>query len=149
MRRSIRGMMIVLAVVLLVMGLAVPIANNAVAMRLARDMEALSLPESAELVDSTSLSGRLTNKSGSVQYFAALLIESDRPIEELRAHYAQYGTGLTATYLVEPQQGQEITVLNDVKLSFREEVSSAHTYIVYTLRTGGNPAQWWLDMDVR
>ena len=149
MRRSIRGMMIVLAVVLLVMGLAVPIANNAVAMRLARDMEALSLPESAELVDSTSLSGRLTNKSGSVQYFAALLIESDRLIEELRAHYAQYGTGLTATYLVEPQQGQEITVLNDVKLSFREEVSSEHTYIVYTLRTGGNPAQWWLDMDVR
>ena len=61
MRRSIRGMMIVLAVVLLVMGLAVPIANNAVAMRLARVMEALSLPESAELVDSTSLSGRLTN----------------------------------------------------------------------------------------
>lgn len=149
-RRIIRVVMIVLAVVLLVMGLAVPIANNASAMRIAREMEAFLLPDGAQLIDTTSSSGRFTNKAGSVQYFAALLIESDRPIEELRAHYAQYGTGLTATYLVEPQQGQEITVLDDVKLSFSKEAGGERDcYIVYTLRTGGNAAQWWLDMDVR
>lgn len=148
-RRSIRGMMIVLAAVLLVLGLALPVVNNAAAMRLAREMEALPLPDGASLVDTTSLSGRLTNKTGSVQYFAAMLIKSECSIEELRAHYAQYGTSLTATYRVEPQSGTEITVLDGVKLSFRKGVERARGYIVYTLRTGGNAAQWWLDMDVR
>lgn len=148
-RRAIRVTMIVLAVVLLVMGLAVPIANNAVAMGVAREMEALSLPTDTTVVDKTSLSGRLTNDVGSVQYFGALLIKSDRPIEELRAHYAQYNTDLVAAYRVEPQKGQEITVLDDMDISFREEVGEEGYYIVYTVRTGGNVLQWWLDMDVR
>ncbi len=148
-RGAIRGIMVVLAVVLLVMGLAVPIANNAVAMGIAREMEALELPADTAVVDKTSLSGRLTNAVGSVQYFAALLVKSECPIEELRAHYAQYNTDLIATYRVEPQNGQEITVLDDIDLSFREAVGKEGYYILYTVRTGGNSLQWWLDMDVR
>ncbi len=148
-RRVIRGIMIVLAVVLLVMGLAVPIANNAVAMNVVREMEMLELPADTVVVDKTSLSGRLTNAVGSIQYFAALLIKSERPIEELRAHYAQYNTDLIESYRVEPQCGQEITVLDDIDLSFREAVGQEDYYIVYTIRTGGNALQWWLDMDVR
>lgn len=148
-RRAIRGIMIVLAVVLLVMGLAVPIANNAVAMGVAREMEALSPPADTSIIEKTSLSGRLTNDVGSVQYFGALLIKSDRPIEELRAHYAEYNEGLSVTYRVEPQSGQDITVLGDVTLAFREEVGEEGYYIVYTVRTGNSALQWWLDMDVR
>ncbi len=148
-RRVIRAIMIVLAVMLLVMGLAVPIANNAVAMGVAREMEALSLPADTTLLESTSLAGRFADTAGSVQYFAALLIRSDRPLEELRAHYAQFNTDMIATYRVEPQSGQEITVLNGTDLSFRETVVQEGCYIVYTIRTGGNAAQWWLDMDVR
>ncbi len=141
--------MIVLAVVLLVMGLAVPIANNAVAMGVAREMEALSLPADTTLLESTSLAGRFADTAGSVQYFAALLVKSDRPIEELRAHYAQYNTDMIVTYRVEPQSGQKITVLVGAGLSFRETVGEEDCYIVYTTRTGGNALQWWLDMDVR
>lgn len=148
-RRAIRGIMIVLAVVLLVIGLAVPIANNAVAMGVAREMEAFELPEGTTVLESTSLAGRFADTTGSVQYFAALLIQSDRPIEELRAHYAGYNQDLSMTYRVEPQNGQEIVVLDGTDLSFREEVGGEGFYIVYTIRTGGNAAQWWLDMDVR
>ncbi len=141
--------MIVLAVVLLVMGLAVPITNNAVAMGVARELEALELPADTSIIEKTSLSGRLTNDVGSVQYFAALLIKSDRPIEELRAHYAQYNTDLIENYRIEPQRGQAITVLDDTDFSFREAVGEEGYYIVYTVRSGGNALQWWLDMDVR
>lgn len=148
-RRIIRGIMVVLAVVLLVMGLAVPIANNAVAMSVAREMEALDLPADTVVLDKTSLAGRFSNAAGSVQYFAALLIKSDRPIEDLRAHYAQYNTDLIESYRVEPQHGQEITVLDDVSLAFRENVGEEGYYIVYIVRIGGNALQWWLDMDVR
>ncbi len=148
-RRVIRGVMIILAVVLLVMGLAVPIANNALAMSVARELEALPMPADTALVESTSLAGRFEDTAGSVQYFAALLVKSDRPLEELRAHYVVYNEGLHATYRVEPQSGQEIAVLDDISLAFREKIATEGYYIVYTLRTGGHAAQWWLDMDVR
>ena len=148
-RRVIRIIMIVLAVMLLVMGLVVPMVNNAVAMKVARDMKALSLPADTEIIESTSLAGRFNNAAGSVQYFAALLIRSNRPIEELRAHYAAYNEELLVTYRVELQRGQEITVLGDANLAFRETVGEDGYYIVYTIRTGDNALQWWLDMDVR
>lgn len=141
--------MVALAVVLLVMGLAVPIANNAVAMGVAREMEAFLLPADTSIVEKTSLAGRFNKTAGSVQYFGALLIKSDRPIEELRTHYAQYNTDLIETYRVEPQSGQDITVLGDAEIAFRETVEKDGYYIVYTIRTGGNALQWWLDIDVR
>lgn len=148
-RRVIRVIMIVLAVVLLVMGLAVPVANNAVAMSIAREMEALPLPSDTTLIDSTSLSGRFDDAAGSVQYFAALLIKSDRPIEDLRLHYAQYTADSILAYRVERQAGREITVLKDTNLAFHEPVGDDGYYIVYTVRTGGSALQWWLDIDVR
>ena len=148
-RRIIRVIMIALAVVLLVMGLAVPVANNAVAMSIAREMEALPLPSDTTLIDSTSLSGRFGDTAGNVQYFAALLLKSDRSVEELRAHYAGYTDHSLITYRVEKQIGRDIVVLEDVDLSFREDVAEEGYFIVYTLRTGGNALQWWLDMDVR
>ena len=145
-RRMIRAIMIALAVVLLVMGLAVPVANNAIAMGVAREMEALPLPPDTTLVESTSLSGRFGDTKGHVQYFAALLVKSDRTVEDLRAHYAEYTDGSLIAYRVEKQVGREIAVLKDADLSFR---SGKGDYIVYTLRTGGNALQFWLDMDVR
>lgn len=148
-RRAIRVIMVVLAVVLLVMGLAVPIANNAVAMGVAREMKALSLPADTSIIETTSLAGRFNNPADSVQYFGALLIKSDHPIEELRAHYAEYNEDLRVTYRVEPQSGQDIAVLGDTDLAFRETVGDDGYYIVYAIRTGGNALQWWLDMDVR
>lgn len=148
-RRVIRGIMIVLAVALLVLGLAVPIANNAVAMGVARELEAIELPADTSIIEKISLAGRLTNEIGSVQYFGALLIKSEHSIEELRAHYAQYNTDRILSYRVEPQRGQKITVLGDIDLAFREDVGKEGYYIVYNIRTGGNAVQWWLDMDVR
>lgn len=141
--------MIVLAVVLLMMGLAVPIANNAAAMGIARKMEAFALPADTDVIETTSRAGRFTDTAGSVQYFGALLIRSDRSLEELQTHYAQYNEDRLVTYRVERQSGQDITVLNDIDLAFRETVGEVGYYIVYTIRNGGNALQWWLDMDVR
>ncbi len=148
-RRAIRGIMIALAVILLVMGLAVPVANNAVAMGVAREMQALPLPSDTTLIDSTSLSGRFGDTAGHVQYFAALLIKSDRSVEQLRAHYAGYTDYSLIAYRVEKQVGRDISVLQDVNLAFHEDVADEGYYIVYTTRTGGHALQFWLDMDVR
>ncbi len=147
-RRAIRTIMVVLAAVLLIMGLAVPITNNALAMGLAKDVEALSLPRGTTVVDTTSLAGRLTNPYGSVQYFGAALIKSDCSLEELRAHYMGQSAG-AAVYRVQKQTGQEITVLGEYKLSFHESVGKDGYYIVYAIQNGGHTLQWWLDMDIR
>ena len=148
-RRVIRGIMIVLAVVLLVMGLAVPIMNNAIAMGDARTLKALSSTETDTVLETTSQAGRFNGTAGHVQYFAAMLIRSDRSLEELRTYYAANNKDLGIVYRVAEQKGQEITVMDGVSLAFRENVGESGYYIVYTLRTGGNAAQWWLDMDVR
>ena len=148
-RRVIRGMMIVLAVVLLTMGLAVPITNNAIAMGDARALKELSAKEAVDVLETTSRSGRLVNKAGHVQYFAAMLIRSDRSLEDLRTQYAAHDEDSRIVYRVAEQKGQEITVLEGVSLAFRETVGEDGYYIVYSLRNGGNTAQWWLDMDVR
>ncbi|MBQ9860837.1 MAG: hypothetical protein IJO75_01120 [Clostridia bacterium] len=148
-RRVIRGMMIVLAVVLLVMGLAVPIVNNAVAMGVAGELKALSMPAETTVIESTSLAGRFADTASSVQYFGALLLKSNCEQEELQTHFMQYNNGLDVTYRIARQRGQDITVLGDVDLAFREEVGEDGYYILYTVRNGGNALQWWLDMDVR
>ncbi len=148
-RRAIRVIMIVLAVVLLIMGLAVPIANNAIAMRQAKALKALTPTEYAIALETTSLAGRFTKTAGHVQYFSAVLIKSDRSLEELQTYYMQYSKTLFDAYCVQPQNGQEIVVLEGVDLAFRQTVGEKGHYIVYSICTGGNTAQWWLDMDVR
>jgi hypothetical protein len=147
-RRIIRVWMVVVAVALLVMGLAVPIANNAVAMRDSRALKDLTSTEIVTVLESTSLAGRFFGSGGHMQYFAALLVRSDRSLEELNAYYAAFNKS-AQLYRVEVQQGQEITVLPDETLKFRETVGENGYYIVYSIRQGGNVAQWWLDMDVR
>ncbi len=149
MRRVIRVIMIALAITLLAMGLCVPIANNAIAIQDAKALQSLALPAETTVLESTSAAGRFTHTAGHVQYFSAMLIQSELSLEELRAHYAQYTKDLLASYRVEQQTEQEISVLDNASLSFRQAVEGDGYYIVYVLRTGGNSAQWWLDMDVR
>ncbi len=139
-RRVIRALMVVVAALLLVFGLGVPIANNAIAMGVAGELEDVGLPPATTLVESTSLAGRLTNEHGGVQYFGALLIDSDLSLDALQTHYA--------SYTVARQTGQDITLLSKTVDAFRQPVGEGY-YIVYALRSGGNAMQWLLDMDTR
>lgn len=148
MRRVIRILMIVLAVCLLLCALALPIANNAIALGIEKDLRALPLPEGTELVESTSAAGNLTGNGNGMQYFGAILLKSDRPLAELRDHYAREKQD-TFSCIVMPQTERRVAAVENRELCFFAAPTEEGYYIVYTF--GSAPAALWdlLDLDLR
>lgn len=143
-RRWIRVIMVFIAVLLLSFAVVIPIINNAIALGVEKDLKKCPLPEQTELVETTSIAGKVVGNGNGMQYFGALLIRSDLPTEELQAYYAD----LDCT--VEPQLGADIAIVGNGKhLSFRHDTYDDAYYIVYHW---GSAPEWirdLLDTDLR
>ena len=142
-RHWIRVTMVFVAVLLLFFAVVVPVVNNAIALGVEKDLKKLPLPDKTELVESTSLAGKMVGNGNGMQYLGAILIKSDLSLEELQAYYADYdGT-------VEPQLSAAVRVAVNKELFFRHTGYGEGYYIVY--RWGSRPA--WvrdiLDTDLR
>ena len=142
-RHFIRVTMVVLAVILLLCSVAIPIANNAVALGVEGDLKSLPLPEDTQVVESTSAAGHFVGNGNGMQYFGALLLTSDASLETLKAHYRTYD-GVT----VEVQSTGEIQpaglILNGtLDVSFRTEVSGEGYYLLYAW---GKAPAWLRDV---
>ncbi len=151
MRRFIRGVMIIVAVFLLLIALAIPIANNAVALGVERELKRLPLPEETELVESTSVAGKMVGSGNGMQYFGALLLHSTLSLQELQEFYAVYQPN-DYTCRVEPQIGTEIrprgsSLMGNV--AFHTDAGTNDYYILYTWGDAPDWAQDWLNTDLR
>ena len=139
-RRWIRVAMVFVAVILLLFAVIVPVGNNAVALGVENDLKAIPLPEKTERVETISKAGRFGGND--MQYFGAVLIKSDLPLDELVSYYQEHDCHcagqLSAEILV---SGGEVT--------FRHEDYDDTYFVVY--RWGSAPA-WmrdWLNTDLR
>lgn len=142
-RRWLRVTMVFIAVLLLFFAVVVPIVNNAIALGVEKDLKKLSLPEKTELVESTSLAGKMIGNGNGMQYLGAILIKSDLSLDALQAYYADYdGT-------VEPQLNADVRVAMNKELSFRHAEYGAGYYIVYRWGDAPDWIQDWLDTDLR
>ncbi len=85
---------VALVVLLLPIAIAtyITIANDLAASRVKDQLLALPLPENSALVDSYSRAGKLVGNGNGMQYFGAIRIESDLPLAELEAFYAEQAT---------------------------------------------------------
>ena len=143
-RRVIRSTMIAVAVFLLLIALAIPVVNNAVALGIERELKETTLPAQTELVESISVAGRYTGKG--MQYFGAVLIKSELSLEEIASHYPDYEVEyqLTAAIRVLGK-----TVDGEDRQTFNAALDGTDYYVVY--KWGSVPA--WLkgilDMDAR
>lgn len=142
-RRWLRVTMVFVAVVLLLFSVVIPIVNNAIALGVEKDLESLPLPEKTELVESTSLAGKMVGNGNGMQYFGAILIKSDLPAETLTAYYADYDC------TVEPQINASIRAAGNKNLSFLHKEYGVGYYIVYTWGDAPDWLQAWLDTDLR
>lgn len=149
MRLVIRATMIAVAVLMLVIALAIPVANNAVALGVENELKQIPLPEQTELVESTSVAGKLIGNGNGMQYFGAILIKSDLPVDQLNAHYAAYRAD-PFDCMVEQQTSASIEAggMNGT-LSFRAEPEVTGYYVVYSW--GDAPDWLWdiLNLDLR
>lgn len=148
-RRVIRVLMVFIAAVLLVVALGIPVANNFIAHGVKIDLEALPLPPDTRVVESLSVAGKANGNGNGMQYFAALLLQSDRTRDELQAHYTALAgetDSLFLTYRVESQTGQTVAPIEIGTYRFTHPVEGAGYYILYTQRGsyGG-----LLDLDMR
>lgn len=142
-RRWLRVTMVFIAVLLLFFAVVVPIVNNAIALGVEKDLKKLSLPEKTELVESTSLAGKMIGNGNGMQYLGAILIKSDLSLDALQAYYADYdGT-------VEPQLNADVRVAMNKELSFRHAEYGVGYYVVYRWGDAPDWIQDWLDTDLR
>ena len=77
------------------------------------------LPEKTELIESISRAGKLTGNGNGMQYFGAILIQSELSLKELDDYYSDHRSN-EWEYLVEIQGGQSIDVIDHETLNFWE-----------------------------
>ena len=143
-RHVIRVTMVAIASLLLFFALIIPVANNAVALGVEKDLKSIPVPAHTEIVESISVAGKLAGNGNGMQYFGAVLLKSDLTLEELQTYYFPHRQG-TLGCMVEPQAtaaicpgGNPLSGAPD--LTFREPVCGEGYYILYTW--GSVPA--WL-----
>ena len=143
-----RGSRIILTVIFLLVILffsSCPIVNNISAKRIIADIESAPLPQNTHAVESFSQAGKLVGNGNGMQFFGAILIESDLSLEELNKYYSLYRETLW-DYIVKVQDTRNIDIIEHGTFSFETDVSNGNFYIVYSWGSGISPFQ---DFDLR
>lgn len=122
---------VVLIALLISLYIVCPFINDAVAENVVKEMKAKPLPEKTVIVEEISEAGKLVGNGNGMQYFGALLLKSDVPLEELKAYYSQFSDKWWA-YVVEKQNDGEIKEVEHDRLFFKTNIDEENYYILYT-----------------
>lgn len=134
------------ALTLILFLISAPFVNDYTASHIAREIKNLPLPENTEYIDSVSAAAKLSGNGNGMQFFGAMLIKSELPLEQLDRYYADYRTS-DWDLLVEVQAGQKIEGIDHRDLTFQVEMQpDASYYIVYTWGDGIFP---FAEFDIR
>ena len=151
-RQYIRVIMVFVADTLLIFAVVIPIVNNAVALGVENHLKTLPLPEGARRIGSVSAAGDLTVAHNGMQYFGAILIESELPLPDIMDHYNPYRQDFMDC-MVEQQTDTVVTIngkqLNDGNLRFAVEGVGDHTYMIYSWGSAPDWARALLNLDSR
>ena len=133
-----------IAIILLIGFLAsVPVVNNLTAKGVEKELKEIPIPDHTEMVEALSKAGKLVGNGNGMQYFGAILLKSERSLEELSSYYSQQH----ADVVVKEQKTQEIAFLEHSRLSFKTDIDdSAGYYIVYLFGSGIAP---FSQLDIR
>lgn len=124
-----------------------PLINNHIASSTKKELLEVSLPAKTELIDDLSSAGKLIGNGNGMQFFGAILIQSELTLEELNQYYSKYRKN-EWSYIVEKQASDRIDFLMG-NLKFRalkaDEALSNH-YIVYSWGSSDYPLS---EFDIR
>lgn len=123
-----------------------PVVNDLTAKKAMTRLENTPLPEKTEQLEGVYRAGKLVGCGNGMQFFGAILIESELAPEELEAYYAQYRQK-EYEYIVETQTEQEIWAAGEnLLIRFQTQMSGKNCYIVYSWADGVYP---FLEFDLR
>ena len=147
-RRIIRILMVVIGMFLLLVALGIPVINNAIALGVEKELKAHPLPADTQLIESTSLAGKLMGNGNGMQYFGGILVKTERTTEELLSHYGGDSSQLFRSVWVIPYDNMgDDNVARHLPFSTKE--GGDGYYIVYRCSSDKRPLQGWLDLDMR
>lgn len=112
---------------------SVPLINDFSAKNVEKSLVEITLPDNTQMVESISKAGKLVGNGNGMQYFGAMLIQSELTREELSDHYSQKN----ANIVVKEQKTQKIECVEHAQLSFATQITDAENYyIVYLFGEG-------------
>ncbi|MGN0375232.1 MAG: hypothetical protein ACI4EN_06995 [Butyrivibrio sp.] len=139
-KRILISVFVLLFIIILGIFISVPVVNDKTARYLVDELKSLPLPEGAVLLDSVSVAGKVSGNGNGMQFFGAILIESELTMDEIKAHYKQF-SGNQFEYIVESQEQKEIRVI-DRGCSFsylNDKEDFRNYYIIYTWGSSDYP----------
>lgn len=137
--------MILVLIVVIFAGfvLSIPLVNNSSAKKIEKQLVEIDLPDNTEIIESLSKAGKLVGNGNGMQYFGAMLIRSEKTLDELTAYYSQINTNIS----VKEQKTQKIQCIEHGELSFKAHISDTEDYyIVYLFGAGIFP---FSELDIR
>lgn len=116
-----------------------PLVNNATAKAVERELRSTPLPERTTCIDSLSKAGKLNGNGNGMQYFGAMLVESELSLEALDEYYRTYRQGAW-DFLVQEQKTASIEQMEHETLTFSSNLSpEASYYMIYSWGKGSEP----------
>lgn len=122
---------------------SVPLVNDFTAKNVEKNLIEIALPDQTEMVESISKAGKLVGNGNGMQYFGAILIRSEKTLDELSDYYSQKLAGV----VVKEQKSQIIECVEHAQLSFTTSITDTEKYyIVYLFGSGIAP---FSELDIR
>jgi hypothetical protein len=131
--KKVRIFVLIVIICLIAFVASVPVVNNLSAKKIENQLLSLTSPDNTVTVESLSKAGKLIGNGNGMQYFGAMLIRSERALEDLSAYYSQQN----ADVIVKEQKTQDIDFLEHETLSFKSNIADGKTYYIVYLFGGG------------
>ena len=134
-----------LTIVIFVLIISVPLVNNRAAEEIVEDLLNVPLPENTHVLESLSVTGKLTGNGNGMQYLGVILIESELSMIALDEYYASYRQGAW-DFRVKQQTGNKLDIIENGDYYLSHELENRNAFLVYTW---GSCDYFWKDWDWR
>lgn len=122
---------------------SIPLVNDHMAKNVEKQLVEAAIPDNTEVMESLSKAGKLVGNGNGMQYFGAVLIKSEKSLDELSDYYLQE----IPHAIVKEQKSQIIECVEHGELSFKTPITETEDYfIVYLFGSGIFP---FSDLDIR
>jgi len=125
---------------------SIPFVNNYTATIIETKLRDLPLPEKSSYIESVSQAGKLAGNGNGMQFFGAILIESEMSIDELNKFYSDYNND-RLNLIIDEQDSQQIKFIEHSELIFNCELNQNKNYFI--LYAWGKGIEPFCSLDVR
>lgn len=148
MKKILKILLIAITILILFIPLIIKVSNDNIAKNVEKNLKVTSLPNDSELVDSISISGKLTGNGNGMQYFGAILIKTDLSEDELNDYYNQFRKD-EWSYILKKQNSNKIDVIEHGNYRFEKynKEDEEKYYIIYSWGSAKN--DFLVELDLR